>query len=75
MDVDGIDDGDDAVEVDTCAEGIVEPEHRGDGSWVGESGRLEEDVIESALFLHEIFNCNDASVPFVRKTECLWGGT
>ena len=49
----GVDHGDDAIQVDVAAELLVHPEDGGHRGGVGQPRRLQEDVVELALLLHE----------------------
>lgn len=52
----GVDEGDYAVEIDCAAQAVVDPEEGGDVARVGETGRLEEDIVEGAAAGHELFD-------------------
>lgn len=58
----GVDEGDDAVEVDGAAEALVDPEEGRDVARVSEAGGLEEDVVERAAAVHEGLDGVDAGV-------------
>jgi hypothetical protein len=38
------------------------PEHGRNGAWIGQAGRLEQDVVECALALHQLLDGCDARV-------------
>lgn len=62
QDILGIDKRDDTVEVDRTTQAIVDPEEGSEIARVGETGRLEEDVVEGASARHEGFDSVDAGV-------------
>ncbi len=61
-DILGVDDGDDAVEVDGAAEAGVDPEEGGEVARVGEPARFKQDVVEGAAAGDEGFDGGEAGV-------------
>ena len=57
-----VEERDDAVEIDGAAESFVEPEDWSDVAWVCEAGGFEQDVVESAVALHQRLEGVDALV-------------
>ena len=50
------------IKINRTTQSLVDPEYRRDVSWVREAGGFEQDVVESAVALHEGFEGVDALV-------------
>lgn len=57
------------IKVEVTPQLVIQPEHGGDGAWVSQTCRLQEDVVKGSPLLHEIFNGLHTCISVKREND------